>query len=341
MKAFVFILLVGLYFIPSVVFKRVVIDIFSIIWFIITFIYFLYIYYKKDKEYESSFKEEYCLTAPSCSPPEVIGFLLTCSVKKEYLTASIIELIRKKAISINKGSKDYYLIDNKNSKQYLTRTELYIKKWLFKCIGDGDKVSFGLIKKESKNNSGYFYSCYHEWVDLVHFDCARYNFFESKKEVIEQTLLYFATSYVLALYNILITHNYLISILILIITTLFIIYVNNFYRRNKETNREYEEWMAFKRYIQKEDNHLNEYDNNTLGIYSVYAKVLNVNLEFRNILKKKAKENKNIYEDDPILPYICSDVIDNLDKILVKGIKRSVVANILFVRNGGRTTVKR
>lgn len=343
MKIFVFLVFLSVYFIPNVFIKELVINIASIIWFIFTIFYVIYVYYSKDKEYESNYTSLYCENIPSNKEPEILGVLLTCSVKKEYFIAELMELIRKKSIFIGKSKKrnDYVLIDNFKSSYSLSKSEKFMKKWLLNDIGTDGVVFLNSISKSAKKNSGYFSSCYHEWEDLVNFDSVKYNLFENKKNFIEQVLLYFLSSYLFVIYNIFITKNYIVAFIIFILATSFLIYVNNFYKRTKEANREYSEWMAFKRYIQKPSNVIDEYDNDTLCMYGMYSKVLGTNKEFKRILNKKYKRDKEEIEKNMLLIAIQTGVMDEIDKVLSSAIEKSELLTILYAKNKGSCSLSK
>ena len=154
-------------------------------------------------------------------------------------------------------------------------------------------------------------------------------------------LLFFVISYLLVLYNIFLLQSYIIAMLIFTFTTGFLIYVNSFYRRNKESNREYEEWLAFKRFIQKKNNSLDDLSVDTLATYAVYTKVLGVYKEFKNILLKKYSKDKEQIESNILLYSICLGIMDDIDKILQDGIKISILANIMFAKNHGCKTMRK
>lgn len=315
----------------------------NIVWFLFSCFYIGYIYFKEDKEYDNSKKIDYMTTIPSDKPPEIIGFLMSCSIKKEYLIASIMELIRKEVILIGKINKSnkYVLIHNNKVHIPLSKAENYVIKWLFHDIGNDSQVSIDSIKKHANKSNGYFHSCYHEWSDIVNIEGAKYNFFESKKNFIETIFVYFITSYVMSLYNMFGSSNLMIGILMFILTTLFVIYTNTFYKRTKDGNIEHNEWMAFKRYISKYDNTIHEYGIYTLSMYGIYSKVLGVENEYRNILRKKYETNKEDVDTNMLLCAINTGVIDILDKTISGAISRSELMYAFSSRNKGNSYSRR
>ena len=339
MKTVIFIVFFSLYFIPATLIRDRVISVFSVLWFVFTIIYVIYIYNNRDKEYEKTYMEEYYKSLPSNISPEILGYLLTCSTKKEYLTAVIMDLIRKESIKVRKEKKDYILIDNNEFDIYLSKSQLYIKKWFFKSMGNRKEVSFTDIKNEAKYNSGYFSYCYNEWMSLLNIECARYDFFENKKDIIEFMLFYTSISILFILYNIFLTYNYIVAVLMLVAIIGFIIYINNFYRRNKESNEEYEEWMAFKRYLEKELNNIEKINTDTLATYSVYAKILGLNKEFDDAIRNKT--NKKIFEENELLSLISSNAIEELDKIISFSVRKSFISTLFLVRNNGHNVLRK
>jgi hypothetical protein len=127
----------------------------------------------------------------------------------------------------------------------------------------------------------------------------------------------------------------------LIFTTLFLVYTSKFYKRTKEGNREYEEWMAFKRYILKKDNTIHEFSDKILSRYATYASAMKLDREFRVILKRKYKEDESLVEDNMLLQAINMGIIQELSKTITSGIRMSEVFNILFTKNHGNQTLRR
>lgn len=331
-------LVILVYFIPNIEIRNIVINVITGSWFIFTIIYILNIYYKKDKEYESKFKARHCKFIPNNRSPETLGFILDGNVKENHLLAALKELMRKKVILIGrfKDTNEYVLVYKKSTSMFLSNSEAYIVKWFFENVGNGEYVTFDQIKRESNNNSGYFNSCYRDYIELVNLDCARYNFFESKKVLLDNIFFYFFVSYMFVIYNLLIVDHYIIGISMFIITSLFLIYVNVFFKRTPETSREYDEWLAFKRWIKEDKNATREYNLKDLELCVVYAKLLHVNKYIKNLVcgrKDTAKSN--------FISCYKFGIIDDLDLILNRGIKSSALAMVILGRNKGISTSRK
>lgn len=311
----------------------------NVFWFITSITLFIYIYITKDKEYESTYKEEYEYDFPSDRNPEILGILMTGYPKERFFIASVFELIRKNAIRIARinGKKDYVLIQNNKYKGELSKGEFYIMKWLFHYMGNDYEVPLSKITEDSKKNSGFFSYCYHEWANLVEVDAAGLNIFEAKGTLFTDMLVYFIISYVLVIYNILLVNNYVLAIIIGILNTVFLIYTNKFIKRTRETNLEYLRWKAFIRYMTKFDNKLHDMDSSSLAKLCVYSKVLKLDDEFYKIYNR----SRNI-TDNQLLVAINEKVIKDLDKAISMGVKYSEIAtNIFYSKNKGHEKIIR
>lgn len=338
MKLVIFILTMLIYFIPIVTLKITIISVISYLWFIFTIIYIVNVYKNRDREYDNKFKGLYCKVIPNNRSPETLGFLLDGSVKEDHLLASLKDLMRKKVILIGrfKDNNEYVLIYKKATSNFLSKSETYLVRWFFENIGNGEYVTFKQLKKEGSNNSGYFNSCYKEYVELVNLECARYNFFESKKDLLDNMLFYFVFSFILVIYNSIVSLNYIYAGIIFVIASLFVVYVNSFFKRTIESSREYDEWMAFKRWIKDDPDSVIDYDIDSLELTIVYAKILKVNKYIKNIIIKRKDTAKNNF-----ISCYKFGIIDELDCILNRGIKSSSVAMILLGRNRGISTSRK
>ena len=338
MKLTIFILFILISVIPSLSIKITVINIISIVWFVFSLIYVLYIYYKKDKEYDIRYTNKYCEYIPNNRSPEFLGFLLDGHVKKEHLISSILDLIRKKIISIGKfeDTNEYVLVNNKQNSEYISKTENYLIKWLFNSVGNGEYVTFNQIRRDSTKNSGYFYYCYKEYKELVNFESAKYNFFESKKDLLENIFVYFIVSYLITAYNIFIVHNYIVAIIIFILTTAFIIYVNKFYKRTKEANREYEEWKAFSRFTKEKKGIVADYDKVSYELCIVYSPILKTINEMMSTIKKREDVSKSNFLSSYKL-----GIVNKLVYILSNSIKTAETQALLYAKNNGSSSSRR
>lgn len=331
-KLVIFILTMLIYFIPIVTLKITIISVISYLWFIFTIIYIVNVYKNRDREYDNKFKGLYCKVIPNNRSPESLGFLLDGSVKEDHLLASLKDLMRKKIILIGrfKDNNEYVLVSKKAMLHFLSKSEAYLMRWFFENIGNGEYVTFKQLKREGTNNSGYFNSCYKEYIELVNLECARYSFFESKKALLDNMLFYFVISYIFVMYNAFVSHNFMIAGLMFVVTSLFVVYVNSFFKRTLESSREYDEWKAFKRWIKEIPNSISDYDIDSLELTIVYAKLLKVDKYVKNIVVNRKDTKKNNF-----ISCYKFGILDELDKILNTEIRSSAIAMVLLGKNRG------
>lgn len=319
-------------FIPEKVNTTIIL---SIIWLFYTIYKYIKLYKIKEKKITT---DEYSIAPPNNNYSAHIRYLYKGKVDYKVFVATIIELIIKGSISFGRRDKnEYYLIDNKVKEEALTKSESYVKNIIFKQIGDSDKVSLSLIKRKCRDNSGYIYSVYKEWQTVFEYECAYNKYFVSNKNVIDDTALYFVVSFIISLYNIFFTKYIWLSIIMLCVTGYICKYVNDLKNKENESKIEYEEWLKFKNYIDKNDNSLDELDIISLENYATYAYVLDSYDNFVKILNKKSSKNKDIFKGSILLMIMDLGIFDYVDKLFKDSIYEVYFnSRILFSKNKGR-----
>lgn len=324
-------LLIGL--ILGDAFKPIVIFL-SIIWAIYTIYQFIKIEKFKDKKITT---DKYSLEPPNNNYSAYIRYLYKGKVDYKVFVASIIELMLRKSISLVRYNKDdYYLVNNKDDEE-LSKNEAFIKKLLFKDIGNSDSISLNLIKEKCSKNSGYIYSVYKEWQEIFEYECASNKYFITNKNIVENVLLYFVVSVIISLYNILFTGLIWLSIIMICITGYLCKSVNDIKNREEDANKELEEWMKFKNYIKKQDNSLDELDVTSLENYATYAYVLDCYDSFVNVLNRKNNKNKDSFKDSVLLMIMYLRIFDDIDNVFKSSLNKAYYkSKFLFSRNKGR-----
>ena len=222
------------------------------IWLSLTIFLFIYIYLKYDREYKSDFKLEYYRDFPGKYGPSSLEYLLKRNITTLSLSATILDIIRKKGLEVSQVTKkDYTLIKKEDNKAKLSKEETYVLDWLINDIGDGKEVSLSAIKKISKNNNSAksFVDKYQRWVNLEKTKAQSLNFYEDN-------LMFKMIGGLIAILGIvliIISFNFGIQNNIVIITTimsiLLLIYVISFKKRTLKGNEDYVKWKAFKKFL--------------------------------------------------------------------------------------------
>ena len=222
------------------------------IWLSLTIFLFIYIYLKYDREYKSDFKLEYYRDFPGKYGPSSLEYLLKRNITTLSLSATILDIIRKKGLEVSQVTKkDYTLIKKEDNKTKLRKEETYVLDWLINDIGNGKEVNLNTIKKVSKNNDSAksFVDKYQRWVNLEKTKAQSLDFYEDN-------LMFKMIGGLIAILGIvliIISFNFGIQNNIVIITTimsiLLLIYVISFKKRTLKGNEDYVKWKAFKKFL--------------------------------------------------------------------------------------------
>lgn len=306
----------------------------SIIWFCYSLYYLKKLYSYKDKNIVTN---KYFAYPPNNNNSSNIRYLYKRCVDYKVFIANIIELLIKKSISINIKNGNYFIKDNKVKNEDLSRSESYVKKIIFKDIGNSEEVALHTIKNKCLKNSGYIFSVYKEWQSVFEYECISNKYFISNKYIVDKSLGYFVISFIISLYNILFTKKIYIAIFILCSTGYLCNYVSKIKNLEEDAKPEYKKWIEFKNYIDKYDNTLYELDSKTLENYATYAYVLDSEDSFIRILNKKKSNNNDCFKDSELLQIMSNGIFDELESSLKNSINIvDFKAKILFSKNKGR-----
>ena len=311
---------------------RVYLTIFaSCIWIIYSIYYCYILFHSKDKKIVAY---KYSTSPPNNNYSPFIRYLYSGKTDYKVFFLIVIELVIKGSISLKKENNMYFLIDNKCKNEVLRKSEIYVKKILFKDIGDGNYVVLNNMIRKCNFNSGYLYSVYKEWENVFIYEAAFNKYFKSNKNLIDKSTFFLVISFVLSLYNIFFTKKILLALFIFTIASLMCKYINDIKSREDEAKVEYKRWLEFKNYINKEDNTLDELDVSSLENYALYAYSLDSYYSFYDILNRK---NKCDIDKSEVLKIMINKDFINIEYIFSKSIEKlNINAVLLFAKNKGR-----
>lgn len=293
------------------------------IWLVVLCILTYKFYKKYDKEYKSSFTHEYLRELPESYGPEILGYLLSRSnIKSEYLSASIMELIRKKSLKIDdtytKG-KRFKIVDTKEIKvdESLTYTEKLLKKWFIEEVGNGEYVTDDDIKKASKNDYEEFLSSYRSWKNAVIAEGKSRNFYESSFKKVLYCLYALSGIFVFILcFNI--SLNTKLPIILIPISLITAIYMGLANKKTQKGIDDFTKWMAFKKFL-LDFGRFNDKELPEIYLWEhflVYATAFGIADKVEKAMKMKIKEYK-LDETGVYIPtfytrsIILNDIISN------------------------------
>lgn len=267
----------------------------------------IYIYVKFDKEYKVDFKNKYNREFIDDYNVEVIDYLFNKNITPNAMSASIMNLVYKKNISVeempsDKKKKEYtFKLLNKEN---LSKSEEYLIEFLFDTVGNGSVFTTKKLKDYAKSTSSYstFTSKYSTWKNNVIQEGQQQNFYESNTKIKFIGLIIALIGGLIFVTNILCNTDILIAYALIIPIVIFAIYIMTFNRRTKNGNEDYAKWKAFKNFL----NDFGTFDIKELPEitlwerYMVYATIFG--------LAKKVQKSMNVYiqELDPngtLYPY--------------------------------------
>lgn len=267
----------------------------------------IYIYVKFDKEYKADFKNKYNREFIDDYNVEVIDYLFNKNITPNAMSASIMNLVYKKNISVeempsDKKKKEYtFKLLNKEN---LSKSEEYLIEFLFDTVGNGSVFTTKKLKDYAKSTSSYstFTSKYSTWKNNVIQEGQQQNFYESNTKIKFIGLIIALIGGLIFVTNILCNTDILIAYALIIPIVIFAIYIMTFNRRTKNGNEDYAKWKAFRNFL----NDFGTFDIKELPEitlwerYMVYATIFG--------LAKKVQKSMNVYiqELDPngtLYPY--------------------------------------
>jgi uncharacterized membrane protein len=151
------------------------------------------IYFKFGRTFKPEWKGKYYRELPSDVTPAVIGYVMKYRVKPRDLMATMVDLVRKKRVSMQmvkggegkQNQKDYIfqLLDNREDG--LQPHEMILIDWFFKEMGQQNKVSLAEIRKytQSRVTAEAFTKRWSKWQDEVAQSVSRLGFIENQKWV--------------------------------------------------------------------------------------------------------------------------------------------------------------
>lgn len=279
-------------------------------------------YNKNDKEYRSEFNGKYFRDFPEEYTPSTVSYLMNKSINNLSFNAGILDLIRKKAITIeevtidkkglfkNKQQKDYKLSRNMNfNLDTLSTSEKKLFNLLIGTVGNGDYVILGDMKEFSKdyNNAKRLISGYDSWRYACESEAETEEFYENTKKEKTNCILYSLIFIPITFLALLCGSNMGRVLLIDLFGILAIIYFSSATKRTKKGNEQYHKWKGLKNFL-ADFGRLDEKDLPEIKLwerYLVYATMFGLAAKVQNAMKMNL-ERMN-YSDNIDFTYLYFD----------------------------------
>lgn len=259
-------------------------------------------YNKNDKEYRSEFNGKYFRDFPEEYTPSTVSYLMNKSINNLSFNAGILDLIRKKAITIeevtidkkglfkNKQQKDYKLSRNMNfNLDTLSTSEKKLFNLLIGTVGNGDYVILGDMKEFSKdyNNAKRLISGYDSWRYACESEAETEEFYENTKKEKTNCILYSLIFIPITFLALLCGSNMGRVLLMDLFGILAIIYFSSATKRTKKGNEQYHKWKGLKNFL-ADFGRLDEKDLPEIKLwerYLVYATMFGLAAKVQNAMK--------------------------------------------------------
>ena len=279
-------------------------------------------YNKNDKEYRSEFNGKYFRDFPEEYTPSTVSYLMNKSINNLSFNAGILELIRKKAITIeevtidkkglfkNKQQKDYKLSRNMNfNLDTLSTSEKKLFNLLIGTVGNGDYVILGDMKEFSKDydNAKRLISGYDSWRYACELEAETEEFYENTKKEKTNCILYSLIFIPITFLALLCGSNMGRVLLMDLFGILAIIYFSSATKRTKKGNEQYHKWKGLKNFL-ADFGRLDEKDLPEIKLwerYLVYATMFGLAAKVQNAMKMNL-ERMN-YSDNIDFTYLYFD----------------------------------
>lgn len=236
-----------------------IINIISSMWILSAIVLAIMAYLKYDKERKANFSLEYHRELPALYGPETVEFLMNKNVTTLSLSATILNIIRKKGFELKEiedknifSKRDYVLKKKDTVKEALTDLEIYIRDWLIDDIGDGKEVSLGKIKDASKSLTGAkdFMKNYNGWLSLAKAEGEKEGFFENNTSFKIKSVLYGSLGFFIFIIAAMITDDVTpFTILSFVLSIFLIIYFISITKKTVKGIEDYSKWKAFKKFL--------------------------------------------------------------------------------------------
>lgn len=279
-------------------------------------------YNKNDKEYRSEFNGKYFRDFPEEYTPSTVSYLMNKSINNLSFNAGILDLIRKKAITIeevtidkkglfkNKQQKDYKLSRNMNfNLDTLSTSEKKLFNLLIGTVGNGDYVILGDMKEFSKDydNAKRLISGYDSWRYACELEAETEEFYENTKKEKTNCILYSLIFIPITFLALLCGSNMGRVLLMDLFGILAIIYFSSATKRTKKGNEQYHKWKGLKNFL-ADFGRLDEKDLPEIKLwerYLVYATMFGLAVKVQNAMKMNL-ERMN-YSDNIDFTYLYFD----------------------------------
>lgn len=225
----------------------------SVGFYILLVFLWIHVYKKYDKERKPSFTGVYNREFIDDYNVEVIDYLLNQRITPNAMSASLMNLIYKKNVSVEK------LVDTKNNYKFtlinrdnLNETENYLVDFLFETVGGNNEFTSKELKSYASGTKtcNTFMKSYTKWQNNVVKEGKNQGFYDKLSGKYNSGFLMLFLAYIIYLIK---SYNNVDAILpstLVFAAVIFIIYIGTIKRKSEKGIEHYTRWMAFKKFLE-------------------------------------------------------------------------------------------
>jgi len=237
--------------------KRVVLfcTISSVLYLVFLILWWIYVYFKYDKEYKALFDMEYNREFIDDYNVEVVEYLMKQKIGENAFSASILNLVYKKNIKFeelvtDKKKKEYqFTLLNKD---HLNETEINLVNFLFDRVGKEGVFTTKDLKDYASSTKTYtaFQSSYNKWIDSARKDAKKEQFFETVGVPFLSSFLFLIVGIFILSYSASHETGLILPFLCGGLSVIFLFYCAFMKKRTKKGAEHYARWNAFKKFLE-------------------------------------------------------------------------------------------
>lgn len=306
----------------------------------ISIVIVIYCYFKYDKEHKVMYNHEYQREFPDNNGPEYVDYLIHKSITDNAYQATILEIIRKRALKVEKDNtkKNNYIL--KNQEQFvekLTLEEKMVHMFLLNSVGNGQEFSLEDLKKYPKKqtNAKAWIEHIEKWKKDVKTKATAQNNFE-KSGAWKFAIVYLI--YAILTFICCKSLSIIIPIIIIVIGIIVFLYLCLIKKRTKEGALLYEQWMALKRFLE-DFGRLNEKELPEIVLwerYLVYATVFGIADKVQQAMKIKIDTYHMDTSYDPTFTSYL--YYSNFNTVMAKSVARATQESHVTIANSTKSS---
>ena len=231
-------------------------NILCIVYIIIILIWWIYVYFRYDREYKSSFNLKYNREFIENYNVEVVDYLMNQVITPNAMSASILNLIYKKNIQVNElptkntKEKNYeFVLVNRDQ---TTDTEDVLLDFLFETVGKENKFTTVQLKLYAAGPKTYmnFQKSFSNWQNCVRKDGEKQNFFEKNGLPIVSSIFLLLIAFFIIFFISYLKVDTFLALIVMALSIVFLIYSLLIRKRTKKGNEDYVRWKEFKNFLE-------------------------------------------------------------------------------------------